>query len=287
MGQNNSFESFSRYPVKIAEDIYWVGYPDKHRKLTDNPYLVKNGEEGIIIDGGSRPDFPNVMMKIMQTGMSAHNISTLIYQHYDPDLCGSITNLEQIIDNPDLKIISQKTNNLFIRHYGVKSELMCIDDLGGKIELSSGRTLHFYKTPYSHSAGSFITHDVTTRTLFTSDLFGSICSDLQQFELFRKIPEECGGCADFSQVDADFFCRDRQIACPVAAIHKFQKELMTSNKAFRYALDIIRNIDASIIAPQHGFVITDKEDFDFIYSRLLKADDIGIDGFLKGEKNEV
>jgi len=287
MEQNNSHKPFSHHPVKIAEDIYWVGYPDRQRELTDNPYLIKNGKEGIIIDGGSRPDFPNVMMKIMQTGMPAHNISTLIYQHYDPDLCGSITNLEQIIDNPDLKIISQKTNNLFIRHYGVKSELMCIDDLGGKLELSSGRTLYFHKTPYSHSVGSFITHDLKTNTLFTSDLFGSICPDMQQFELFREIPKECYDCADLSQVDADFFCRTRQVTCPVAAIHKFQKELMTSNKAFKYALQIIRSIDASVIAPQHGFIITNRKDFDFIYSRLLKADDIGIDGFLKGKKDDT
>jgi hypothetical protein len=43
----------------------------------------------LVIDGGSRPDFATVMIKIMQTGIAPKQIQALVYQHYDPDLCGS------------------------------------------------------------------------------------------------------------------------------------------------------------------------------------------------------
>ena len=61
-------------------------------------------------------------MKILQTGIDLRTIRALIYQHYDPDLCGSLPNLEDLIDSPDLMIISQKENIMFIRHYSARSD---------------------------------------------------------------------------------------------------------------------------------------------------------------------
>ena len=267
-------------PVTIAQDIYWVGSADPCSNLSDNPYLIIDGDEGILIDGGSRPDFPTVMMKIMQAGMPPGKISTLIYQHYDPDLCGSITNLEQIIDNPDLKIISHRSNNIFIRHYGVKSELQCIDAMNGHLTLQSGRILNFYKTPYAHSGGSFITHDTTTNTLFTSDIFGSFCREKDTYDLFKIIPEACYPCTSTDNVGSDGQCGRLGITCPVAQLIDFQSHIMTSTKALRHALGVIKNIGASVIAPQHGFVIHRPGDFKFLYDRLAAAEDIGIDGIL-------
>lgn len=111
-------------PIKIADDIFWIGFYDVESGLHCNPYLIIDGDEAIVIDGGSRPDFPTVMMKILQTGISPSNIVALIYQHYDPDLCGSIPNFEDIIDRDDLKIITSKCSNRFIRHYSVISPLL-------------------------------------------------------------------------------------------------------------------------------------------------------------------
>ena len=268
-------------PVTIADGIYWVGYTDTCRGLTDNPYLIIDGDEGILIDGGSRPDFPSVMMKIMQTGLDPRHISTLIYQHYDPDLCGSVTNLEQIIDNPDLKIISQRTNNLFIRHYGVKSDLLCMDrDLGGRLELASGRVLTFHKTPYCHSAGSFMTHDTVSNMLFTSDILGSFCRNRDEYDLFRTLPATCTECSRKENLTQDGWCIPHELSCPVAEIVDFQKELMTSNKAMHHAMEVIASIQPSILAPQHGFIIHRQRDYELIHKALIATHDIGIDGIL-------
>ena len=60
--------------VKIADDVYWVGFYDKESGLHCNPYLIIDNDEAVVIDGGSRPHFPVVMMKILQTGISPTSI---------------------------------------------------------------------------------------------------------------------------------------------------------------------------------------------------------------------
>lgn len=96
--------AYEKEPVQIAEGIYWVGYADEHRGLHCNPYLIIEGDEAVLIDGGSRDDFSNVMLKILRTGLTPSQIKVLIYQHYDPDLCGSLPQFESIINNDALRI---------------------------------------------------------------------------------------------------------------------------------------------------------------------------------------
>jgi flavorubredoxin len=101
--------------IEIAEGIYWIGFYDQQAGLHCNPYLIVDNDEAIVIDGGSRPDFATVMLKILQTGIIPDQIIALLYQHYDPDLCGSIPNFEDIIKRDDLRIISDSANLMFIR----------------------------------------------------------------------------------------------------------------------------------------------------------------------------
>jgi flavorubredoxin len=257
--------------VSIAEGIYWIGFHDAPSGLHCNPYLIVDGNEAVVIDGGSRPDFPTVMMKILETGIPASSINALIYQHYDPDLCGSVAHFEDIIDRSDLKIISHKENNMFIRHYAISSRLISHDALGGEFVFSSGRKLRFINTPYSHSAGSFVTFDTRTRVLFTSDLFGSYGA---KWNLFLSLSPECHACTDLTR------CIRGEAYCPIPDILRFHQQIMTSEKALHYALRIIGEIPAEMIAPQHGSVLSNPRDIHAISHRLMSLKGVGIDRIL-------
>lgn len=263
-------------PIKVADDVYWVGFADPARGLYCNPYLIVDGNEGILIDGGSRPEFSTVMMKIMQTGLAPGSISTLIYQHYDPDLCGSVANLEEIIDRPDLRVVSKRENNVFIRYYGLRSKLECIDDLGHVLVLASGRKLRFIPTPYAHAPGSFMTFDEKSGILFTSDLFGSF-EKQQERALFRELAPECRNCTHVAPPSAGH-CEETGIVCPLPNIFAFHREEMTSNRALRLACRSILNAGARIIAPQHGSIWHRPEDVEQIAQQLMALDNVGIDG---------
>ncbi|MCK7469517.1 MAG: MBL fold metallo-hydrolase [Desulfomicrobium escambiense] len=207
--------------VEIAKGVYWVGFYDTQSGLHCNPFLIVDGDEAVVIDGGSRPDFPTVMMKILQTGISPKQIRALIYQHYDPDLCGSLPSFEDIIGRKDLRVISAAASNMFIRHYAVKSKLEALENIGSRFEFSSGRVLQFIKTPYAHSQGSHVTFDAASGILFSSDLFGSYGSE---WSLYLDLNPECLACSDFAD------CRGRHIKCPVRDILKFHEKLMPSEK---------------------------------------------------------
>jgi len=261
-------------PIKIAEDIYWVGFYDEESGLHCNPYLIVDGDEAVVIDGGSRPDFPTVMTKILKTGTDPSNIRALIYHHYDPDLCGSVSDYEDIIERDDLRIMSTLDNNFFIRHYGPSSALVDIAEYNDRFTFSSGRTLEFIRTPYAHSGGSFITYDELSGVVFTSDLFGSYG---KEWELFITLDEVCRTCDPFSP------CPHSKPYCPIDDILTFHKMIMPSEKALHFAAKKILETPAGMAAPQHGSVIPVEGDFRAIGARLLTLKDVGIDGIVKEE----
>ena len=260
--------------IEIEKGVYWVGFYDRQAGLHCNPYLIVDDDEAIVIDGGSRPDFATVMMKILQTGIAPDQIQALLYQHYDPDLCGSIPNFESIIKNKNLKIISASENLMFIRHYSVSSQLLPISKLNYQYAFSSGRTLHFTKTPYAHSGGSFVTYDSKSEILFSSDLFGSLGTE---WELVLKLRPECKACLDLSK------CPEGRKVCPVNDILNFHKALMPSEKALRYSLEKISEIPFKMIAPQHGSILNDGEIIRYVFKLLTTLEGVGIDGIVDND----
>jgi flavorubredoxin len=260
--------------IEIGDGIYWVGFYDKQAGLHCNPYLIIDHDEALVIDGGSRPDFATVMMKILQTGIAPDQIKALLYQHYDPDLCGSIPNFEGIIKNKDLKIISASENLMFIRHYAASSQLLPISKLDYQYAFSSGRTLQFIKTPYSHAGGSIVTFDPQSGFLFSSDLFGSLGSE---WELILKLRPECIDCVNLLK------CPEGRKNCPINDILNFHKKLMPSKKALRYSLEKILEAPFNVIAPQHGSVINNKKIMRYVFESLAALEDVGIDAIVEDD----
>ena len=261
-------------PVEIADHIFWVGFHDTTSNFHCNPYLIAERDQAVLIDAGSRPDFAVVMMKVLQTGISPDHIVALIYQHIDPDLCGSLSNMIDICTNPELKVLTDPQNHMFISYYIEKERrtlLTSIDDYSAGFSLG-GRMLEFFKTPYAHSAGSFVTRDVKTKTLFTSDLFGSLS---KQWELSVEFASDCHACTDYNN------CIIRREYCPLPDILEFHKKVMPSESSLEHAMNVIGSLDIDRIAPQHGSVISNRKDIPFLIERLRTLKGVGIDGILK------
>ncbi|MBW1783899.1 MAG: MBL fold metallo-hydrolase [Deltaproteobacteria bacterium] len=266
-------EKYGKYdrPVRCGDGVFWVGFRDENTNLFCNPYLIIEDEQAVLIDGGSRTDFAVVMMKILQAGIDPRQIIALIYQHYDPDLCGSMPSFIDMCGNRGLKVLSDRTNNLFISYYihRKKSHLLhSIDEENYQFTFKN-RTLTFMPTPYAHSQGSFVTYDEKTKTLFTSDLFGSYST---QWDLFLELEAACFTCNDYDN------CPNRKTYCPFPDMIDFHKSVMPCEKALSYAMAKIRELDADTIAPQHGSILTKKRDIRFISETLESLKGIGIDG---------
>ncbi|MBF0155189.1 MAG: MBL fold metallo-hydrolase [Magnetococcales bacterium] len=266
-------------PIPLADGVYWVGYNDAGGGFSCNPYLIVDGDETVLIDGGSRPDFSTVMRKILQAGVSPGSISHLVYHHYDPDLCGSLPNLEEMIGRADLKVISKGENNPFISHYGCRSELHCIDKMALQLVLKSGRRVRFIPTPYAHAAGSFMTYDEKTGILFSSDLFGSL-SHCSGWQLFMEVDRRCHACIQAVPSDCKMVCQTVGSSCPFSGIVQFHRQVMPSNAALRFALAAVQALNPRIIASQHGSILCKREDIAKTIQILINLEDVGIDGVL-------
>lgn len=264
--------------VEIAPGVYWVGYADADVGLHCNPYLIVDQDEAVLLDGGSRNDFSTVMLKVMRTGTSPQKIQRLIYHHYDPDLCGNIPHLEALIHNDQLRIISHYENNIFINYYSPESPKDCIEQLGYSYRFASGRELKFFRTPYCHSPGSFVTYDTQSHVLFSSDLFGSYDNN---WNLFTGIDERCDGCA------APATCPQTGKPCQLRGMMNFHQRIMTSRKALNYALDRIEELtEVELIAPQHGSILNTPLSRKIAIDRLHGLADVGFDHFLKEKSHE-
>jgi flavorubredoxin len=262
---------FYNRPISVADGIYWVGSYDARSYLHCNPYLVVAGDMAVLIDGGSRSDFATVMMKILQAEIDPTQIAVLIYQHADPDLCGSMSNMVDICKNSQLRIFSNTIDKEFLKYYLHQDRSHLVDSIDKhayRYNLN-GRILSFHPTPYAHSSGSYITYDLKTKTLFTSDLFGSIAP---KWDLFLNLADDCIVCDDTST------CKLGKEYCLIRSMISFHKQIMPCCKALKHAMGIIKELAPDIIAPQHGSIITNKRDMDFLIDKLEKLENVGVDG---------
>ena len=274
MDKNNlDYNSF----VEIADGTYWVGFADDTVGLHCNAYLIVDHDEAVVIDSGSRGDFSTVMTKIMRTGTNPSSIIRLIYQHYDPDLCGNMPHMEALINNDRLKILSHRDNNQYIRYYSVHSPKECIEDLDFMFGFRSGRRLAFIPTPYAHAPGSFVTYDMKTKVLFSSDIFGGYDAD---WELYAAFQDACSYC------EVAAICPLTGKPCPVHGVLLFHQRMMSSEKALRFALTRIQKLDISLIAPQHGSLLHTPSSQKMMIDRLSALQHIGINHYLETRTKE-
>ena len=215
--------------IEIAENIYWIGMYLENDPFQCHPYLIKNGDESILIDPGSMLEFDETVRKI-KTIVDFKDIKYIVLHHQDPDLVAAVPEIEKLINRDDLLIVTHSRMSLLIKHYLVTSDYYEIDKKNNQLKTSNGYKLEFLTTPYCHSPGAFVSYEPKTKTLFSGDIFGGI--------------EESW---DF-YADDTYFNKAKQ----------FHEEYMPSKDIFNYALNKIQKLDINLIAPQHGSIIQKK-----------------------------
>ena len=217
--------------VPITREIFWVGFYDSEAKLHCNPYLLIDDKDVVLFDPGSIPHFPVIMRKVIEL-VNPGAITTIIASHQDPDVCGNLPVLEDVINNPDLKIVAHGNTIRLIRHYGVRSPFYAVEEHDNRLTLQSGRTLQFLHTPYLHSPGAIATYDSKTRSLFTSDIFGAISTS--GWSLFAE--------GDFLE--------------PMKIWHQ---TYMPSNQLLAACMADFEKFTLDKILPQHGSVLENEQ----------------------------
>lgn len=244
-------------PIEIAEDIYWVGHNIPNDHFQCHAYLIKNGNESVLIDPGSKLTYGVTIKKIKQI-TDLKNIKYFICHHQDPDIVSCIQDILNEIGTKNRYVITHWRTWALLRHYDWNIEPYEVEENAWDIKLEN-RKLHFIFTPYMHFSGAFCTYDDKTKTLFSSDIFGGFT---EHFELFAKNSE-------------DYFKK----------IELFHTHYMPSIAIVNYGLDNIEQYKPiNLIAPQHGSIIK-KEYIEPIIAKLRKLE-CGLFNKLKNIKDE-
>jgi flavorubredoxin len=216
--------------IAVTRDIHWVGFYDKEANLHCNPYIMIDEDEVLFFDPGSIPHFPTVMRKVIDL-VNPKDISIIIASHQDPDICGNLAVVEDVIENPDLLIAAHSYSIRFIRYYGVHSNFYPVEEQDFKIALKSGRQLEFIFTPYLHSPGSIMTYDPESQSLFSSDIFGAL------------------------DVNWELFAGDNFIE----PMNDFHKIYMPGNQLLKHCMLKLEKMNIRRILPQHGSILEGKQ----------------------------
>lgn len=212
--------------IAITRDIHWVGFYEQSSKLHCNPYLLIDEEEAVIFDPGSIPDFPVIMRKVIDL-VNPNQISLVVASHQDPDVCGNLAIVEDVIEREDLKIAAHTNTIRLIQHQALTSEFYPVEKNDYSLSLKSGRTLKFLFVPFLHSPGAIVTYDTKSKSLFSGDIFGAISED---WDLFagKGFPEN---------------------------MQSFHQAYMPANTHLKQAMERFEAMDIDRICPQHGSVI--------------------------------
>jgi diguanylate cyclase (GGDEF)-like protein/PAS domain S-box-containing protein len=233
--------------AEIAKNIYWVGCYLKNETFHSLVYLIKNGDESILIDPGSMLGFDCVVEKI-ESVVSMDQIKFLILHDVNPSHSASVSSMEKRIGRSDLQIITHSKMTEFIKHYVTTSSYYEIDKNDFRLVTGNGLELDFHATPYSPSPGAFVTYFEKERLLFSSNLFGG----------FGK--------------RWNLYCDDAYFDL----VKEYHLQYMPSRNIQNYSLRKIETLDLDMIAPQFGSVI--KREYIPEIIEQLKALNCGMDG---------
>ncbi len=214
---------------KGNHSVYWIG-TDSEAVLRNNIYLIKDGDEGMVVDCGSRDDFKSTLSRIRQI-MPIRNINRLFINHQDPDVSSGMVDWLKL--NPNIEVITSPNINVLIKHYGVGDYKYFNTQRNPSLTFKSGEILDFIPSPFMHSPGAVTIYHRTLKTLFSGDIWAAIA---MEWDLIVK--------GDFDE--------------HIESMDFFHTDYIASNKASRNFLINFKDKEVNNIFPQHGSIITKK-----------------------------
>ena len=170
------------YCVKtIKDDLFWVGGSDRRLALFENAYPIPRGvsynayvvmdEKTVLFDTIDR-SLSDLFFENLEAVLQGRKLDYVVVQHMEPDHCAT---LGELIDKyPEVKVVGNAKTISMIKQFfrfDVDSRAHVVKE---KDTLCTGRhTFTFLFAPMVHWPEVMVTYDMTDKTLFSADAFGT------------------------------------------------------------------------------------------------------------------
>ncbi|MCL2072922.1 MAG: FprA family A-type flavoprotein [Marinilabiliaceae bacterium] len=186
-------------PIKLTDNIFYVGVNDRRTALFENllpiekgvaynSYLIK--DEKVALIDTVHINHVDKFLKKIETIIGNRPIDYLIINHVEPDHAGSIKIISKLY--PNIKFVgNKKTVGMIEGYFGIKEN---VEEVHDAQTLKLGQTnLQFFTIPMVHWPESMVTYNKDEKILFSSDAFGTfgtldggIFDDEMDFLMFEE-----------------------------------------------------------------------------------------------------
>ncbi|WP_027478407.1 MBL fold metallo-hydrolase [Curvibacter gracilis] len=192
-----------------------------------NQFLIVDDGTGAIIDPGGNLAFNELFL-----GMSKHfppsKLSYLLASHADPDI---IASLDRWMTSTRAKLVISRIWERFAPHFAkvgkTEDRVIGVPDGGGKLRIGR-HEMWLLPAHFMHSEGNFQFYDPVSRILFTGDLGVSLTTGQQAQKFVTDLTDH------------------------IPLMEGFHRRYMVSNKILRLWVRMARQLDISMLVPQHG-----------------------------------
>lgn len=223
-------------PIKIAENVYWVGGIDwnlrsfhgylTQRGSTYNAYLIID-DKITLIDTVKHYLYDEMIQRISKV-VNPADIDYIISNHVEMDHSGSLPKMAALAPNAEL-IASPNGVKGLNKHYGDDLKFTAVKT-GDTLSIGK-RTLAFVQTPMVHWPDNMVTYCPQDKILFSNDAFGQHIATPCRFD------DEC----PYETI--------------IEEARKYYANIVLPYDApVRKALAAAADLDISIIAPSHGVI---------------------------------
>lgn len=166
-------------PVKLSDQIFYVGVNDRRTALFENLWPIERGgaynsylitDDKIALIDTVEIGHIEKFLKKVRSVIGDKPIDYLVINHMEPDHAGSVQLITELYPNIQL-VGNKKTRPMVDGFFGVNNAFIEVDEAG---QLSLGNhTLSFYMIPMVHWPETMVTYVPEEKILFSGDAFGS------------------------------------------------------------------------------------------------------------------
>lgn len=166
---------------KVADDLIWVGADDRRLAMFEGVYSVPRGvsynsyllldEKTVVFDTVDHA-VEKTFLENVEHGLNGRTLDYLVVQHMEPDHSATIRTLLMLY--PEAEVVCSKKTEGMLRQFFGDAVKMNIKVVGEGDTLRTGKhEFTFLAAPMVHWPEVIVTYDLTTKTLFSADAFGT------------------------------------------------------------------------------------------------------------------